>query len=506
MVGRVAVKRKAAASIKSSGQKKVKLVASSFEFYDLNDDCLIGVFKTFDTLTLAKMARSCTRFHSLITTHIIPFRTIDFSTFRKWASIRNVFVLFGESMTHIVVHQDDIQTVFPGYSRFAEFLRLLVEFGQKGKLKRVNLTFGGWRCDVPDKLMQDVAPYFANVQELEFDFTEHSMPSGDFSNFLMQLRSSNLREIRFHNIHSLGKWFSPELFTSAEKIHLCLSHESRRHFWHQQFHHDRNAFNESRLIHFLAHKPGLLIDFECINAPSDGIFVALSLQYPKIERLSEIKCWPTNTVANNNNNNGGAAAAAPMNRFQRDYGYFNAFTNLKEVCMKSATGNFSDLGKMFSILAKRQTIEQLKLNLGSSLSDQGNPVNTADLKRLTQLKTLNLSNFDDKRSKEFVNTLFANLPALTTCTIDGKHPKQGRIIELIKLAPNLKVLKFNGKFKSLSASFYKKLAKCREPPDGQDASEKTRLVIHVDRKSAQNCLEKLGVKRYKPSIVMIRSI
>lgn len=270
----------------------------------------------------------------------------------------------------------------------------------------------------------------------------------------------------------------------------------------------RNVSNESRLIHFISNKPASLIDFECIGSLSDRIVVELSRHFPNIERVGEIKYWPNDTTVddddNNNNNNGGGTVSS---NFYGEWKYFNAFTNLKGASLKSWTSDFSDSGEAFSILAKRQTIEELHLSFGLDNRNWGNSVKTVDLKRLIRLKTLHLRNFNDDRSNVFVNFLFANLPALTTCTIDGKRPKQDRIIELIKLAPNLKVLKLYFKFTLFSIPFYKKLVKCRAPPDGQDASEENRLVIYIDGDNAQKCVKELGkYKRYKPSIITLRSI
>lgn len=133
----------------------------------------------------------------------------------------------------------------------------------------------------------------------------------------------------------------------------------------------------------------------------------------------------------------------------------------------------------------------------------GNSVRIAELTRLTKLKTLYLQNFNDLKSKKFANELFAHLPALTTCMINGKRLSQPRVIELIGLARNLKVLKFDGKFSTFSVPFYKKLVKCRELPYGQNYTEKNRLVIHIDRETARDCVKMLG-KRYKPSIIMLQ--
>lgn len=115
-----------------------------------------------------------------------------------------------------------------------------------------------------------------------------------------------------------------------------------------------------------------------------------------------------------------------------------------------------------------------------------------------------MNKFYDERCNEFVNLLFGNLPALTECTINGKHPIQERIIELIGLAKQLKVLKFTGSFPTFSVHFYKKLVKLRAPPDGQEAEDAHRLTIYINGDNANACINQLK-KRYKPNIITIRS-
>lgn len=309
---------------------------------------------------------------------------------------------------------------------------------------------------------------------------------------------TSLRELDVHNIHRVGNWLSAETLANVQKIHLCLS--GRFYHWMKQ---RADALNESQLVNFISGKSAALIDFECVNPPSDGIFVELSHHVPHIERVSELKYATTNATVNNNNGSGDSGFPSD---YQAKWKFFNAFTHLKNTTLASMTVNFSDCGEAFSILAKRQTIEKLRLNFGYGNGNRGNPVKTADLNRLTRLKTLYLSNFDDKDSSEFANALFENLPALTTCEFDGKHINQDRIIELIGLAPRLKVLIFNGQsLSSCSVAFYKKLIKLRAPSDGQDVDERNRLTIHIDAGSARECLQKIGRKRYKPNIVMLRA-
>lgn len=480
------------AKSKRSYLSRTKLAPSLFQFTDLNDNCLIHVFECLDLISLAKMCKTGERFHDIITKHVIPVRLIDFSTFSDKYSVRKMFALFGKSMTRIAISEDDIQAVHPEcMTGFAEFLRLLVEYGEPGKLKELELSFMGF-FTVPAKILKEIGPFFANVNKLEVDVDYRFDP--DFTEFMKAIDTRNIRELRLHNVILLDVWLAVGAFPSLQKLHFCFESESML----------ERMMNELILMEFFLAKPASLIDFECIKIPSDRIFNALSGLNPGIERLGQIEYW-----SNDDNNNGGGGGGAMLNGSHAKWNYLDKFTNLKDIDLKSSTANFSDLGEVFSILAKRQTIEGLHLSFGMDTSDQGHPVRFADVKRLTQLKTLHLYNSNGDRSKEFIDSLFTNLPALTSCAFVGKHPKHGRIIELIKLARNLKVLIFDCKFTTFSVRFYKKLLKCRAPADGQNQNavgEGNRLVIHIDHGSAQKCLNELGPKRYKPSIIQIRSL
>lgn len=147
---------------------------SLLQFTDLNNDCLKHVFDRLDLISLSQMCEVDSRFEDIIMGHVIPLRTINFSEFSKNYSVRKIFKLFGKSMTRLIVRSEDIQMVFPGYSRLAEFLRILVEFGKPGKLKEVQIMCGGNQCHVPAKLLHDAAPYFSNVHKLQFDLKGQS--------------------------------------------------------------------------------------------------------------------------------------------------------------------------------------------------------------------------------------------------------------------------------------------------------------------------------------------
>lgn len=270
-----------------TSRKKSKLLKkvekpSLFQLSDLNDDCLIYLFKGMNTISLANMCRTCKRFYRIITKYIIPFRTIDFSVCNTTCSVREMFALFGKSMTRIVVHQD----LFPRLTDFDDFCHMLIQYGQPGKLKDVVLIFDDYFNDVPANI---IGPYFANVQRLEFNFIGYQMlPDEDFIEFIEAIDTQNLRELRVNNVVLIGEWFSAELFPNVQKIHLSI------------FQTNFDAENESRMVQFISNKPASLIEFECLGAPSNEIFVVLSHHNPEIERLGEIKYWPNDATLHNN--------------------------------------------------------------------------------------------------------------------------------------------------------------------------------------------------------------
>lgn len=125
----------------------------------------------------------------------------------------------------------------------------------------------------------------------------------------------------------------------------------------------------SRLAYFISGKPASLVEFKCIGARTIGVFHELSRHIPNIERVSEIE-YSANTAAFNNNNDGSARSFIP-NNFQGRWKYFNEFHNLKDVSLRSHTVDFSDSGEAFSIMAKRNTVEKMKLTFGWNASNEG---------------------------------------------------------------------------------------------------------------------------------------
>lgn len=485
-----AVKRKAKKRAHTPA-KKSKLTPTVLEFADMCDNSLLNVFECMDTISLAGMCKIDDRYSGLIMRYIIPYRTIDFSEFKKTHSVEKLFSLFGKSMARIIFNGDDIQVVAPKHSKLAEFLRILIKYGEPGKLKQVDLTFGhDDSFDVPDNLLQDAAPYFSKVQKLRLNFSKKL-----FTKFFKIFDKSSLNELQLLNIQEIGEWLSATAFPNLRVFKLCLS---RLHLV------DRiRAVSKSRLLDFISGKPASLIAIECPYLTSDKALGELSRHIPNMERLG---CLYPQSRNNSNSFNRGDNQSID---YQQQWRCLNAFKQLKCIELASSKADLSDCGEVFSILAKYQTIEEMSLGLGWNQLYGGNAVKIADLERLTRLATLHLNIADIEKSREFVNTLFVNLPVLTTCTIKT-YPRrqrfvQGRIIELLELAPNLKVLKLNKTaFSAVSVPFYKKLVKLRKPPKGQKIDKKNRLVVHIDADGVSKCVQALG-KSYKPQIVTLQN-
>lgn len=245
-----------------------------------------------------------------------------------------------------------------------------------------------------------------------------------------------------------------------------------------------------------------LIDFECGKADGD-ILIELSRRMPHVEHLGTVQYWWNGKKEiNNNRNSNQTDSFHSANNYKLNWKYFNAFTNLKSINLKSDTVDFSDSGEFFHILSKRNTVDELQLIFGLDKTPKGNAVKVADLQRLTKLKTLHLHNFNEKVSNDFVKKFLVNLPALTTCTIDGKRLSQTRIIEFIGLSRHLKKLTLECVVTKFSKVFYKKLIKSRQ---STGAGSENPLAIHIDSDDAQHYVELLG-EQYKPSIILLRSI
>lgn len=464
---------------------------------DMNDDCLVHVFEHLDIISLIKVCKSNQRFKQIVLERVIPFKTVDFATFSKCYSVEKVFKLFGKSMTRIAINSSDIQmtAVSTGSLRFAEFLRLLVKYGEPGQLQQVKLDFGVNHC-VPTfvQLLDAVCPYFVNVHSISFNLSANSEW---FDKFMVAIPKQNLRSLNVENMRTVGDWLTAESLPNLRSIHLRLSRD-------QHFQAHRNQLDmiiESKIMAFISSKPPSLVEFGVVGIPHETIYRGLSHSLPDIERLGWIKCWEDNMNSNRNN------VRHPRNYYNDKWEYFNAFTNLKSLKLESTATDCSDCGEVFRILASRNTIRELDLNSTCNYIRRENSVSVADIKRLDKLTTLKYTqsyyntNSGDKTG-EFLNTLLVNLPALRKCTLQGPRINQSQIINIVQSARGLRVLVIDCVI-IFTALLYKKLLKLRNA--SYPNSEENRLIIYVDHEKYTKCVADLG-KKYKPAIITLKSL
>lgn len=475
---------------------------------DLNDDCLVHIFRLLDIISLLKVCKMCQRFKDIVLQRVIPSKTFDFSTFSKCHSVRKVLKVFGKAMTRIVIHGDDIQMTHPKTSRFDEFLLLILEYGEPGKLRQVTMHFAGgefWPRRTATELHDAVLPYFKNVHTMDIISTDYYWSLD--KEFFSKMPKQNLRSLSLHNV-CVGNWLTAESLPNLQSFHLCSNKQWGPFGWHG----DNSNVNVMR---YITSKPASLVDFDCVGVSHGAFFVELSLSCPNIERLGEIMCWPERRVNNhdhhhqhhhhNHNDNNNNNEASVVVNYREKWKYLDAFTNLKYSRLSSHEGDFSDCGEAFRILAKRNTIEELELNFEHhrrhSNGNHSSRVSNEHLKRLNKLKTIHLNSIEEG-SNEFINHLFSDLPVLTKCTLSGGRFNQSGIHRAVQMAPNLRVLVLKCKV-VFTVPLYKKLLKIRRAV--LQNPEETRLVIHVEAAKAASCLEGLG-KKYKPSIIAIKSI
>lgn len=472
---------------------------------DMNDDCLVHVFECLDIVSLIKVCKSNRRFKEIVFNRVIPFKMVDFATFSKWYPVRKVFEFFGKSMTRMAINESDIQmtAVVADSLKFNELLRLLVEYGEPGRLQQVKLTFGKqhnewWRHDVADgELLKAVGPYFKNVHSLSFNTSGYSRI---FNQFMAAIPKQNLRSLNVENLTDVGKWLTAESLPHLQIIHVGFSRPQPMTFDRSE---QTRAINESKIIAFISSKPSSLVDFDFVGVSHELIYHELSRSLPHIERLGKILCWEDKRAENrvNNNNHGIVRHQSYDNKWK----YLNAFTKLKCLKLQSRTSDCSDCGEVFRILASRNTIEELDLELGiDAVKQKSNPVSVADIKRLDKLTTLHLKlrRGNDTTCNVFLIKLLANLPVLTKCTLKGFRAKQRQIIDLVQSVRSLCVLVVDCVI-VFSASFYKTLLKSRKA--SYPNPEENRLIIYIEHEKLANCIDELG-KKYKPAIISLKSL
>lgn len=485
MVKRVGIPKRSSLRLRARAAKPNVISRSPLQLDDMNDDCLAHTFSFLDINSLLDVCTMGNRIKCIIAKQVIPLKTVNFADVR---SVREVFALFGESMTRIIVHSDHMQPSAAD-TQFNEFLCLLMLYGTPGRLQQVNLTFGGNKFGLPGHVLNGIGPYFANVHALHFNVTNGQMQC--FNQFMNAIPKHNLRTLRLHNMHEIGDWMVAEPWPRLHDIHICVRWSL---FSFLNVHQQIEEAAETRMINFIANNSSTLknVDFDC--STQDRILVGMSQRMPNIQKLGTLMWTPSgNEVVRNE-------------VYQGRWKHLKAFKRLKFIKLHSYVRDCSDLGEVFRILAAQNTIEQLALATGFSNADGGNPVSVGDFQRMTQLKTLNLAFFF--HNNEFLSKLFANLPALTKCTLNeiylGQKMTRDYISNVIQWAKKLTVLIIYCDVQSFTTIFYKKLLKIRTSINAENDTINP-LTIYFSAISIRECIDILG-EHYRPSIIALKTI
>lgn len=487
-----AVKHKArrTKSILKKGVKKVSNnwnEASTLSLDDMNDDCLMTVFEYLDTISLVRVSKTSERFKRIVTQRMIPMKMVRFSELRGVASIEKTFALFGKSMTRISIGASDIQMTHPMRSRFAELLHLLIKYCTPGKLQQLYLNgFGDGNTKTSQELWNDVQPYLENIHTLYINLP---FIQGNFLNTLLNIiPKTKLQHLHLHKVGIIGDWLRAENLPNLQEFHICMA---CNHFVPN----DTNNLN--KLKAYMADKPKLT-SFSYSGKSQEALLIELSRHIPNINQIGTVlnSMFEQNDVNNNNN--------WDDQSYRQKWKYLDAFTNLKQFSLQSFAPNFGNCGEIFRILASQNTIERLELISGYTFSNGGSPVQVTDLRQLTNVKSLILENFNRSKSDIFVDQLFEHLTQLKECTFSGDGTMlQSRVVNLIRLAVNLRVLNIQCKISSFSVRFYKTLIKTRIAAQ-QHLNQP--LTICVDEDIFNYFKTELTTRSYKPAIITIKPL
>lgn len=225
---------------------------------------------------------------------------------------------------------------------------MLLEYGEPGVLKELDLTFS-YVDIIPDELFKNIAPYFANVHTLKF-YQDDITASWTFKKLMNDaIDMHKLRTVHAHSINCIGTWLSAKSLINIQTIHL------RFQCYDGPLQNRVDLNNEASLINFILNKPASLIKFTCTGLP----FICMDV----INRLC-------NDAASNINSKSNVVPLVQIDDYT-NWKHLNALTPLKEVNLQSKTADFSDSGKVFSILAEQNTVEKMELIFSMDMESQG---------------------------------------------------------------------------------------------------------------------------------------
>lgn len=347
--------------------KKIQIPSPLTSMTDINDYCLLQVFEHLDINSLMKMSKVSKRFNEIITQHIIPLRTVNFSDASVCCSTQKIFQKFGPWMTRIVIDRKDMQTVAPKSTSIAELVRLIMLHCTAGKLQYLSLTgFSGFNQNELD-LVNAAKPYFANVHTLCIDMAGlyHSL------HLVNQLfTKENLHHLSLHNIRAVDDWLTIVALPNLKDVHICMQCD---HTYHNTYYNSRNL---NRLKAYIGSKP-TLTKFDYYGPNHEEILHDLSTHIPGLTQLGTIRTRISHVDDNNNNQ---------AQNERKMWKYLNEFAGLKEVSLQSSARNFANCGEIFRILAKRNTLEKLELlSVGTPLENSSDPIEEKDLRLLTKV-------------------------------------------------------------------------------------------------------------------------
>lgn len=469
--------------VRAKSLKRVTNTPSMTSFDDMNDDCLTSVFDYLDTSSLVKMTKTNQRLKQIVTDRVIPLKTVQLDKTRRQSSSHKVFKLFGPTMTRLSIDAKDIQTTWPGLSRFSEFLRLLAVYGVPGRLQQLTISGFEGNEKIPEELLVAVRPYFENVHTLTIDLPEKTFFLNDFYNqFMSYIPKHNLRHLYLHNVRIVREWLSVELLPNLKSFHLCMTSGYNYYLQYE-------TASVEQLLRYIRESPKLTT-FDYVGRSQETINVEVSRHIPNIARIGTIRNLIVDQSTDPNNNDG---VKWNGKSYRAKWKYLNEFTNLKQFSLESHAQDFNNCGEIFRILGGRNTVEHLELISGHICQNGDNPVEFNHVRQMTNVKSLHFNGFGRLHSDEFVGQLFENLIGLNECTIVGTQIKQAPIINLVENGRNLRFLNMP----SISSKFYRKLVKVRRiaHPDLVDQP----LVIRVPKICADACESEL-----KPTIITIK--
>lgn len=184
---------------------------SKVTIFDLNDDCILEIFKYLVLSDWLNVSKVSDRFYRLITSHTLKNYEICLGDIRNHFSVRKVLRLFGPYASGIHAASTDIQYAPAGISNTQELFQLLSKRCRSDSLRTLRLT-----VDVTEMwvdLCHLLAPQLAQLEHFRlrlrwrfFPFT-HSRIVEDF--LLMQLlqNATQLKTLEFDNLFMSSVFF-----------------------------------------------------------------------------------------------------------------------------------------------------------------------------------------------------------------------------------------------------------------------------------------------------------